>query len=399
MYSVYKDENDFLFKSRNIIITGENGSGKSLLLDKFSRQLTKKGYLVLGISNSINDKFTNKSRNFLLFSQRNGRSSTETQLKKSLLNITNIDYDSKAINSHITKSLSYSNFKKKMGISFGKIPDSYKEDIYSIEELSIEEKDLIIKTIELTKEINYGEIAWFIDDENEYGMWDYLFLNRIESLLNLIKYERILTKNNIIERINIHVEKGGNSINLLAASSGEISLLKMLVIVSLNIRKEKFAVVIDEPENSLHPAWQRTFLDNLTDIFHFFSPTIVVATHSPFLLSGAIESDLNQTDFTSGGLSIYGKKSFDELNLIQHESEDIEAIIWDYFKITTPKSNFLSRHFVKLLNKLSEKKISINDFELEYESFYHSSYSKEQKETLEHLLQIAYKISMGLVHD
>lgn len=50
----------------------------------------------------------------------------------------------------------------------------------------------------------------------------------------------------------------------------------------------RFAVLIDEPENHLHPSLQRSFLNNLVNAFP--SAQFIVATHSPFIISSVKES-------------------------------------------------------------------------------------------------------------
>lgn len=40
-------------------------------------------------------------------------------------------------------------------------------------------------------------------------------------------------------------------------------------------------ILIDEPEISLHVAWQRTFIDDILEASQFTSPRFIIATHSP----------------------------------------------------------------------------------------------------------------------
>ena len=53
--------------------------------------------------------------------------------------------------------------------------------------------------------------------------------------------------------------------------------------------------LIDEPENSLSAAYQRELAGFLADSARFFGCQLVIATHSPFLLSipGAMVYDLD----------------------------------------------------------------------------------------------------------
>lgn len=58
---------------------------------------------------------------------------------------------------------------------------------------------------------------------------------------------------------------------------------------------EKALYLIDEPENSLSPAFQQQLCDYLADSARFFGCQFVIATHSPFFLSipGAVIYDLD----------------------------------------------------------------------------------------------------------
>ena len=54
------------------------------------------------------------------------------------------------------------------------------------------------------------------------------------------------------------------------------------------IDKDSCTVMIDEPENHLHPSMQRDFLPNLSKAFPNFK--FIIATHSPFIVSSDRES-------------------------------------------------------------------------------------------------------------
>lgn len=52
---------------------------------------------------------------------------------------------------------------------------------------------------------------------------------------------------------------------------------------------ETILLILDEPDNFLHPEWQRTFLSTLMEFLHKnynqYSFQIIIATHSPFMIS------------------------------------------------------------------------------------------------------------------
>lgn len=74
-----------------------------------------------------------------------------------------------------------------------------------------------------------------------------------------------------------------------AASGGVMSLIDLAWQIYLYSQdKATFAVILDEPENHLHPSMQRTILSSLIDAFP--QAQFIVATHSPFIVSSVRES-------------------------------------------------------------------------------------------------------------
>ena len=55
-------------------------------------------------------------------------------------------------------------------------------------------------------------------------------------------------------------------------------------------------VLIDEPEISLHPAWQEEFVNILIKIQEINSFSVVIATHAPALINGNWDNVLELTE-------------------------------------------------------------------------------------------------------
>ena len=74
-----------------------------------------------------------------------------------------------------------------------------------------------------------------------------------------------------------------------AASGGLMSLIDIAWQIFLfGSDKSSFAVVVDEPENHLHPSMQRSVLSSLLGAFP--NVQFIVATHSPFVVSSVKDS-------------------------------------------------------------------------------------------------------------
>jgi predicted ATP-dependent endonuclease of OLD family len=69
-------------------------------------------------------------------------------------------------------------------------------------------------------------------------------------------------------------------------SSGEKQVIYRLGYILKDIDVVKGGIIlIDEPEISLHPAWQIKFREILLDMFENVDVQIIIATHSPYILT------------------------------------------------------------------------------------------------------------------
>lgn len=52
-------------------------------------------------------------------------------------------------------------------------------------------------------------------------------------------------------------------------------------------------ILIDEPELSLHVAWQKKFIDDLFNIIKNKKINVIIATHSPYIIGGYEENQID----------------------------------------------------------------------------------------------------------
>ncbi|MDP3495170.1 MAG: AAA family ATPase [Hyphomonadaceae bacterium] len=99
-------------------------------------------------------------------------------------------------------------------------------------------------------------------------------------------------------RVNIPdviLETDTGSFLLDAASGGLMSLMSITWEITLFGRGQRsFVVLIDEPENHLHPSMQREFLPAMVRAFP--EAQFIIATHSPFVVSSVKESSIYAFD-------------------------------------------------------------------------------------------------------
>lgn len=96
--------------------------------------------------------------------------------------------------------------------------------------------------------------------------------------------QRFTTKDVSISKANgIDVFFKGSNVPLDKLSSGEQHQLVLFFELLFEIRKNSL-ILIDEPELSLHVAWQKKFIGDLINIIKLNKFDVVLATHSPQLI-------------------------------------------------------------------------------------------------------------------
>jgi predicted ATP-binding protein involved in virulence len=112
----------------------------------------------------------------------------------------------------------------------------------------------------------------------------------IEAKIDLMR--EIINKRFNYKTMQISGEKGfafelPNKSLLMAdkLSSGEQN--ELILIFELLFKSEPNALIlIDEPEISLHIAWQQQFLEDMEAISNLTNVKIMIATHSPDIING-----------------------------------------------------------------------------------------------------------------
>jgi predicted ATP-binding protein involved in virulence len=148
-------------------------------------------------------------------------------------------------------------------------------------------------------------LVYLNDAEQKLNVFDEL-IEKLELFTNILNERRFSYKS-----IKIDKEKGfsfftekGKKLELTDLSSGEQNEVVLLYELIFN-SKPNTLILIDEPEISLHVAWQREFLSDLLKIVELQKINVVIATHSPSIINN------------------YGELSYD-LYLAQQKEELIE---------------------------------------------------------------------------
>jgi predicted ATP-binding protein involved in virulence len=282
-----------------IIITGENGTGKTIVLDAIRG-------LLLARHNGIQRNIIRNEKDFLI---------------TGLVNFNNLEYDL------WTNEYGQNRFYVRVngavfdliGRAFSGSEDNNiwianywtsKSDNsnYNLSSLKSIEPKLYLQgalngiqsNIEVLQLITYFDYLKSSDSPKEKEEGEFLF----NILRKIIKLSLIEGEFRYVERKTLMpiVSQNGFEVSLDKLSSGNLYLIQRIisllgqmysVYVLNDLKLEEMLLtpgllLIDEAENHLHPKWQKTFLNSILNIFPNLQ--IIITTHSPFIVSSVENS-------------------------------------------------------------------------------------------------------------
>lgn len=345
------DRKEMIMKNITIIL-GENGKGKTRsLLKIFESEKSKSSIAV--ISNSLINKFPKiehkRITQYLISSTHSQTNDYESFLYSEFNKIITPFNIGRAL-----EILEYLGFERYIRII---LKPNYriinKNNEIIMRKISTENSigaNLNQKAITRTVSSEYSDYIqkehfFEIKNNNTSGIKDYS--------THLVKNIVINAKTKIDDEIfstSFFLKKKDIEFPLSQASSGELYMLGIgLFIIKFISGTDgeigKRILLIDEPENSLHPKWQREYIQNILGFIGNKNVDIFIATHSPFI---AIPSNIE--DATINVASV--KEGILE-HMDSEAGSNIEEIYYDYFGILTPKNRFLSEHCQSLLKKFT----------------------------------------------
>jgi hypothetical protein len=136
--------------------------------------------------------------------------------------------------------------------------------------------------------INQEKIAmlWLLaqDVEEKLAAFDTLS-EKVDAFKSMLESRFNRKRVTVAREFGIRVDdEAGGTVPLPALSSGEQHELVLLYELLFNV-KPNTLFLIDEPEISLHVAWQVQFLDDLVRLASLSSFDAIVATHSPHIIA------------------------------------------------------------------------------------------------------------------
>lgn len=163
-----------------------------------------------------------------------------------------------------------------------------------------------------------------------------------------------LSKLDLISYPQLTLRKKENYFDISNSSSGELQIISSFIGLMATIEPNSL-LLIDEPEISLHPNWQKRYIDMLKSVFsdNYSSCHFVIASHSHFIISdlkadsssiiglNANESNTNKIDTTFFDVNTYGWSA--------------EQILLDIFKMSSTRNYYITKTITSVLKELSKK--------------------------------------------
>lgn len=124
-------------------------------------------------------------------------------------------------------------------------------------------------------------------------------------------------------------------------SSGEQQILTMVIKIVANVQRGT-TVLLDEPEISLHVAWQRQLPHVLREFSRVLGCSFVVATHSPIVIASA--SNVHDHCF------VMTKRRLKELSPRARKS--VEASLFEGFQTYTPYTHHIQERCAEIISRI-----------------------------------------------
>lgn len=356
------------------IITGENGTGKTIVLDAIRKMILRDRENGRDICRgnefnlAINLNYNNED-NILKAKNKNVNSSSLLVEKN---NRPNWDLYKKFANFDVKGNIWITNYWTSKS-------DNQSFDIRTLQFLKPEEYlynslDGIQKNTEVVALITYFDYLKSSDNPKEKLEGEFLF----ETLKKIIKLSLIEGEFKYVERKVLMpiVTQNGFEVSLDKLSSGNLYLIQRMIsllgqmysVYTLNdlkledMLKTPGLLMIDEAENHLHPKWQKTFLNSILSIFPNLQ--IIVTTHSPFIVSSVenarvyVCKSMKDHSILEDATDLYSNKPIDEV--LASDVFETSPFSESITKLMKEREDAIKENNIQKSEELEEKLKAIN---------------------------------------
>lgn len=207
---------------------------------------------------------------------------------------------------------------------------------------------------------------------------------------SVLANESRLRKWRVIKDVSVHLERDdGREIEIQRASSGQLALISSLLFMITNAG-ESPVIIIDEPENSLHPNWQREYVEKVLAAMRYRDATLMIATHAPLVVTGALA---DSPDLVSVFEVRGGQPMRLELNAADAPNS-IEEILWRAFDVVTPANHFVSEQIVDAISRFETRQIEKREVLDLIDRLDGESFDKQQRRFFAAVRQLVDKVEV-----
>ena len=151
----------------------------------------------------------------------------------------------------------------------------------------------------------------------------------------------------------------GKEFDISGLSSGEKQLfLRALSLKFLNVNNS--IILIDEPEISLHPRWQRKIINVYENIGE--NNQLIIATHSPHIIGNVTKEQIRVLKRDKEGIKVMNSEDLDETY-----GRTVESILMEIMGIVNTRNEETAEKIETLRNLVREDKYESKEFEELYE--------------------------------
>jgi hypothetical protein len=169
----------------------------------------------------------------------------------------------------------------------------------------------------------------------------------------------LLTELIRLRDVSVNTVNSDVSFSAFELSSGEYHMLSTILAIGFSLER-KAVLLIDEPENNLHPQWQRDLMSSVFDICDQVEMDghVIVSTHSPLIVGSAPEgSSVVDLSFEEPRLSLvsFGASSDELLLSLFGIGSSRNSLVVDTVQRAVSlveKGDFTSKEFEALVPKL-----------------------------------------------
>ncbi len=203
-----------------------------------------------------------------------------------------------------------------------KIQDYFSQySVYATSKFNTEKMRLPVNVKSLDSTLNYDG-SNFTNVFNHYKSVDIIWKNKFENFMkelipNLQAVDTVTFYDNLIFKLVY----GGEQYDLSDVSEGTLKGLILNMLINMPMEKKKSMLAIDEPENNLHPAWQKV-IGNWIQTSENYEQCFV-STHSPDFL------DVFTEEFIHGNVAVFVFDSNNAIKKITYEDIADELGDWE----------------------------------------------------------------------